>query len=233
MTLRGCTLDRHVSKHVRLNYLLHLPDSYERDVDRRWPLLLFLHGAGERGDDLEQIKLHGLPRLLVDQPGFPFIVVAPQCPAHSTWSLHLDALIALLDEISATYRVDQDRVSVTGLSMGGAGTWQLGVMFPDRFAALAPICGGGGWYIAAPADQMRKIRHIPTWVFHGALDTIVPLLESARLVAALRECGGDVRFTVYEDAAHNSWNQAYATAELYEWLQKQSVKRNRRTNAQP
>jgi predicted peptidase len=172
--------------------------------------MLFLHGAGERGDNLARIKVYGPPKLLEGKRDFPFVVASPQCPARERW--HPDSLAALLDEIEATYRIDVDRLYVTGLSMGGFGTWALAIAQPRRFAAIAPICGGG------KPDEVAAIKHVPVWAFHGARDRIVPLESSTRMVEALRDAGGDVRFTVYPDLGHDSWTPTYANPELYTWL---------------
>lgn len=210
-------LDKQITKSVRLKYWLFLPEGYADQPDRRWPLLLFLHGSGERGDELDLVKRHGIPRMLEEHPRFPFIVVAPQCSTNTIWSMHLDALDVLVDEIVAAYAVDPDRVSVTGLSMGGSGTWHLATMYPHRFAAVVPVCGDGSWYIGG-ADQVCVIKHVPVWAFHGTADTTIPAAESEKLVDALQACGGNVRFTLYPDVGHNCWKQAYATPALYEWL---------------
>jgi predicted peptidase len=190
-------------------YLLHLPREY--DASRRWPLLLFLHGAGERGDDLSRVAIHGPPRLIREAAmELPFIVVSPQVSEDRIWSVAF--LDALLDEIAASYSVDEDRVYVTGLSMGGYGTWHLAMEFPDRFAAIAPISGG------ATITGACTLRHVPVWVFHGALDEVVPPSRSEELVQRLRNCDGHVRFTLYEDAGHDAWTRTYADPELYRWL---------------
>lgn len=217
MSQTSHVLDQQLTKPVRLNYLLHVPAAAKADAGRKWPLILFLHGSGERGGDVNRVRAHGLPKQIETQPDFPFIVVSPQCPANTHWGYHFDALIALLDDITASYPVDDERVYLTGLSMGGAGAWNLAAFYPERFAALAPVCGSNAWIVGDPA-QVCALKDTPTWAFHGALDTVVPLLASAVLVSALRECGGDVRFTVYEDVGHNSWDRAYATPELYDWL---------------
>lgn len=196
---------------VTLDYLLFLPKDYEQKDS--WPLLLFLHGAGERGSDLELVKTHGPPKIVESQPDFPFIVVSPQCPKDEWWEPF--ALLALLDDVSRKYKVDPDRVSVTGLSMGGFGTWALAARAPNRFAAIVPICGGGERF------QARRLRDIPVWVFHGAKDEGVPLDRSEEMVEAVRRAGGDARFTVYPNAAHDSWTETYNNPELYEWLLKQ------------
>jgi predicted peptidase len=197
-------------QRAALRYLLYLPEDYAADHERRWPLILFLHGAGERGADLARIKAHGLPNVLEGKRDFPFVVVSPQCPPRERW--RPDLLAALLDEIEATYRIDSERIYVTGLSMGGFGTWALAILQPRRFAAIAPVCGGGR------PEEVAAIKHVPAWVFHGALDDIVPLEHSTVMVEALRAVGGDVRFTVYPDLAHDSWTPTYENPELYEWL---------------
>jgi predicted peptidase len=193
-----------------LRGLLYLPPGHGAEPDRRWPLVLSLHGAGERGSDLELVKVHGIPRRIVEGRDFPFIVIAPQCPALARWQP--DQLLALLDEIDATHAVDPDRVYVTGISMGGFGTWALAIAAPDRFAAIVPICGGGN------PDQVCRIAHVPVWAFHGALDDVVPRQYSDEMVEALRACGGNVRYTVYPHAGHDSWTETYENPELYAWL---------------
>jgi predicted peptidase len=197
---------------VTLGYLLYLPKDYAQKDS--WPLLLFLHGGGEGGDDLERVKSHGPPKLIAAGKEFPFIVVSPQCPRRSGgWQPH--ELSALLDEIVEKYNVDKDRIYVTGLSMGGFGTWSLGHFSPDRFAALVPICSG--------SDPNRAVRlaHIAVWVFHGAKDPTVPLEGSEKMVEALKNANGNVKFTVYPEAGHDSWTEAYNDPELYKWLLKQ------------
>jgi predicted peptidase len=193
---------------VQLSYLLALPEDY--DQQESWPLLLFLHGAGERGDDLEMVKKHGPPKLISGGKEFPFIVVSPQCRENVWWEPI--ELTALLDEIIKTHKVDEDRIYVTGLSMGGFGTWRLGAYAPQRFAAIAPICGGGEGYWA------RRFPHLPTWVFHGAKDKGVPLERSQEMVDAIKKNGGEPKFTIYPEAGHDSWTETYDNPEFYEWL---------------
>lgn len=195
---------------MTLKYVLYLPPAYETQPDTRWPLVLFLHGAGERGDNLELLNVHGLPKLITLGRHFPFLVVAPQCPQGIWWDT--DALIRLLDEVEGLCRVDPDRVYVTGLSMGGYGTWALAIAQPDRFAAIVPICGGADPKLAC------TLKSVPVWAFHGAKDEIVPLEASAQMVEALRACGGNVQFTVYPECGHDSWTETYNNPALYEWL---------------
>lgn len=192
----------------QLRYWLALPKPSESE--KAWPLILFLHGAGERGEDLELVKKHGPPKLLAEGQTFPCLVVSPQCPAGKLWDPKL--LTLLLDEVTKKHRVDPDRIYVTGLSMGGFGTWSLGAETPQRFAALAPICGGGNPSSAA------KLTHLPIWVFHGSLDKAVPLSRSEEMVKAIRDAGGKVEFTVYQDVGHDSWTATYANPKFYEWL---------------
>jgi predicted peptidase len=204
------TFEKEITVKVKLKYLLFLPKGYDADTSKRWPLMLFLHGAGESGDDLEKVKMHGPPKLVASKPDFPFIVVSPQSPGRG-WNP--DTLNALLDDLSGTLRVDPDRVYLTGLSMGGFGTWALAASNPGRFAAIAPICGGGN-----PRDA-SKIKGLPIWVFHGAKDPVVPLSASKSMVDALEAAGApEVKFTVYPEAGHDSWTETYNNPELYDWL---------------
>jgi predicted peptidase len=203
---------------VKTRYLLSLPDGYHRSRTR-WPLMLFLHGAGECGSNLDAVAVHGPPKLVATgKQNFPFVLVSPQCPCGEWWNnkLQIEALGKLLDDIIARYRIDRKRIYVTGLSMGGFGTWSLAARFPRRFAAIAPICGGGN-----PAEA-AKIAHVPAWVFHGAKDELVPMKLSQDMVKALRKAGGKPKFTVYPKAGHDSWSATYDNPALYAWLLKQS-----------
>lgn len=199
----------------RFNYLLFLPATYGADPGRKWPLILFLHGRGETGASLDKIKVHGIPKKVEEQPDFPFITVSPQCPYDLCWFSELPTLNALLDEVVASYAVDTRRIYLTGLSMGGYGAWALAGLCPDRFAAVVPICGGGD-----PA-AVGSLKDVPVWAFHGALDELVLPGESQRMVDALKACGGNVRFTLYPDLAHDSWTRTYDDPALYEWLLQQ------------
>lgn len=203
----------------QLNYLLYLPENYYNDAENTFPLLLFLHGGGEVGDSLDLVKKHGPPALIAKGQHFPFIVVSPQNPIDKLWDDN--ALINLLDEITANHRVDEDRIYLTGMSRGAFGVWRLAIQNPDRFAALVPICGGG-----TPSYAYR-IKNLPIWVFHGAKDQVIPLSKSVEMVEALKKHGSSVRLTVYPEAGHDSWTETYKNPELYEWLLKQSkAKRN-------
>ena len=197
-----------VTRMVGCKYLLNLPQDYTSD--KIWPMLLFLHGAGERGDDLERVKQHGPPKLIAQGRDFPFIVVSPQCPDGQWWDIEM--LGQLIDRVEADYAVDPDRICITGLSMGGFATWALALLYPRRFAAVAAVCGGGETY------RLEPIRHLPVWAFHGAKDEIVPLRRSQEMADKLKALGGDVRLTIYPDAEHDSWTETYDNPELYEWF---------------
>lgn len=207
----------HISKTVSLNYLVHLPAQMADEPGKLWPTILFLHGFGESGDNLEVIKTQGLPAYIADRPDFPFIVIAPQCPWQTWWPELADSLDQLLSECQANYPIDPDRLYLTGLSMGGHGTWYLGAHWPNRFAALAPICGAGHWFHGFP-QRVEVLKDVPVWAFHGAKDDIVPPESSQVLVQMLERCGGRVKFTLYPDANHDSWTETYHNPELYDWF---------------
>jgi predicted peptidase len=199
-----------VSRRVSYRYLLYLPKAYAADTSRRWPLVLFLHGSGERGGDLAKVKVHGPPKQLDGRDDFPAIVVSPQCPEGERWNS--DALAALLDDLGRRLRVDADRVTVTGLSMGGRGTWDLAMSYPERFAAIAPVCGG------ALPDRACRLKDVPVRAFHGAKDPVVPLAESETVVLAVKKCGGAADLVVYPEAGHDAWTETYGDPSLWDWL---------------
>jgi len=196
----------------KLEYLVYLPKDYDGQKGQQWPLLLFLHGAGEWGNKINRVKRRALPRLIEQGQDFPFIVVAPQCPSGYWWTEKLDALTSMLDEVESKYAVDPERIYLTGVSMGGFGTWALACQHPERFAAIAPICGGGDW------DLAYRLKGVPVWAFHGAKDPAVALEESTEMVDALKRADGDVQLTVYPEGEHDSWTVTYNNPELYEWL---------------
>ncbi len=206
-------LTTEIRKKFNINYLLYLPKDYE--TREKIPLLLFLHGAGERGSDLQIVKKHGLPKLIEEGKDFSILVVSPQCPLNKRWDT--DELIALLDYIIENYKVDENRIYVTGLSMGGNGTWRLAAKIPDRLAAVIPICGWSDLF------EVCMIGKLPVWAFHGAKDKVVPVKATEELVERLKTCGGNVKLTIYPDAEHDSWTETYNNPEIYEWLLEQSL----------
>jgi len=195
-----------------LNYLLYLPPAFGDRQTRKKPLILYLHGIGERGNKLGLLRKHGIPKIVENHDHFPFITVSPQCPDDTFWFDHYDAIKTTLDEVISKYDVDERRLYLTGNSMGGYGTWGMALAYPELFAALAPICAGG------LTEQICKLKDVPVWAFHGELDELVKLEEGQKMVDALEECGGNVRFTVYERVGHDSWTRTYENPELYEWL---------------
>lgn len=194
-----------------MGYLLYLPKDY--DTKESWPLVLFLHGSGERGDDLEMVKKHGPPKLVTEGKEFPFILISPQCPMGKSWEPY--ELNILLDDLIQKYKVDEDRICVTGLSMGGFGTWKLAAYMPRRFAAIAPICGGGD------VNSARRLTKLPIWAFHGAKDKGVPVELTQEMIDAVTKNGGTPKLTIYPDAEHDSWTETYNNPEFYEWLLEQ------------
>jgi predicted peptidase len=195
---------------LKLDYLLYLPPGYESK--NSWPLILFLHGAGERGSDIQKVNEDGLPEMLEHGKKLPFIVVSPQCPEGEAWVWKLKSLSALIDDVAGNYKVDQDRIYVTGLSMGGFGTWSLAAYTPDRFAAIIPICGGG------ELTSVPRLKNLPIWAFHGAKDDIVPIARTQELVDALTKAHGNVMFTIHPELKHDCWTVTYNNPDIYKWL---------------
>jgi predicted peptidase len=210
------TLQREISHEVRIQYLLFLPDGYNKGTDR-WPLILYLHGGSVRGGDIGQMKRWGLAEKVETDPNFPFIVVSPQCHKGEIWT-DVDALGAVLDEVTRTHRVDPERVYVTGHSMGGRGALYAAYKMPDRFAAvvsLAPVSPITAW-----AD---KLATAPLWLFHGTEDQFTPLREIEELVHAVEAVGGQPKLTMLPGRDHYILD-VYDRSDLYKWLAQQRRK---------
>lgn len=230
ITMTGCTstrewsvergqhprrIETQIVTSVAYNLLVYVPQKYNAE-EKRWPLIVFLHGSGERGNDPHKLKIHSLPKILDSSGEFPFIVVSPQCPDNERWNA--DGLNAMLDEVIAGLPVDTNRIYLTGLSMGGFGTWKFAIAYPQRFAAIAPVCG---W---SHLEDVGVLKDKPVWVFHGAKDEVVPPFESEKMVEFLKKRGSTkVKFTMCPDANHNAWDQTYANPELYEWFLQHSL----------
>ena len=208
-------LDKAIPKGIKGGYLLFLPKDYGKE-EKLWPTILFLHGAGERGDDLGILGRIALPMVLEERDDFQFIVISPQCPKGQRWSNEF--LITLLDDIVARYRVDPNRIYLTGLSMGGNGTWNLAIEYPDKFAALAPVCGWGD------SELVSRIKDIPIWVFHGELDTSVPIEKGKNIVETLAKISSNLKTTFYPGRGHDCWHETYNDPILYEWFLQQNRK---------
>lgn len=198
---------------------MYLPEGYD-DASKPWPLVLFLHGAGERGSDLEIIKRNGPPKLVDDGREFPFVLVSPQCPERTTWDNKL--LIHFLDEIEAKYNIDKNREYLTGLSMGGHATWSLAIQNPERFAAIIPVCARGY------SQDVHVLKDLPVWAFHGERDDIVPITDGQKMVDALKTAGGKVKFTIYPEANHDAWTETYNNPEIYDWLLNHSLEKKKK-----
>jgi predicted peptidase len=215
-------------------YQVFVPSAWTNQ--KRWPVILFLHGAGERGSDNEaQVRVGLGTAIKRDAQKFPCVVVMPQCPGNRWWPEPdmLDLATRALDQTITEFNGDSSRVYLSGISMGGYGTWALAAAHPQRFAALAPVCGGVRPPRGAPAlstvldagssadpyaDVAAKIGKIPAWIFHGGADPVVPVEESRRMVDALKAAGGSVRYSEYEGVSHNSWDRAYAEPDFVSWL---------------
>ena len=200
-------------------YFLTEPCDFDPEKESL-PLIIFLHGAGERGYDIEQVKMHGIPKLFAhdeDYHNLRVITLSPQCPPDKVWDHLAFELMELIEYIAAEYNADRSRISLTGLSMGGFGTWEMGLTFPGYFSALAPICGGGqSW--RAPV-----LRNTPIRAFHGDADSVVPVSRTQEMIRAVENAGGNPSFTVFKNTDHDSWTQAYESTDLIEWLAAQKT----------
>ena len=214
--------EENTTVYETLRYYLYYPEDYNQDEGAQFPLLLFLHGGGESGQDLEALKTNGPPKLLAEGKQFPFLVLAPQHPYPKKW-WNIRAVMDLLETVLSENRIDRDRIYLTGLSRGGSAAWELAVQYPDTFAAMMVVCG------MTPVPYAHWInKDMPIWVFHGALDKVIPIDHSEKMVAKLREMGYPVRFTRFEDVAHNAWERAYATEEVYSWFMTHSKKNGKK-----
>ena len=178
-------------------------------------MVLYLHGVGERGEDLKKIEVNGLPEVISKGKTFPFLTLAPQCPEFGWWSRseYVEALADLLNEVVKVRRVNTKKIYATGLSMGGYGTLALAKKYPDLFAAIIPICGGMDSH-----DSIKRLRDVPIWLFHGELDQTHPAERSIVIYDMLSPINKNIKLTIYEGVGHNSWDETYANDEIYEWL---------------
>jgi predicted peptidase len=201
---------------LRLRYLLHLPPGYWEEPARQWPLVLFLHGRGERGDDINAVRSYGIAKVVDEKPDTDFIAISPQCPLAYEWPDLIATLARLVDQAVMYLPVNPDCVYLTGLSMGARGGWLLAVDNPARFAAIALICGR----IPTPdfLDRVTILKDKPIWIFHGAKDPVVPVENSEKIAATLRTAGGNPLLTIYPEADHDAWTETYNNPEFYRWL---------------
>lgn len=198
-----------ISRTVTASYLLYLPKSVVED-GKKWPLILYLHGGRGRGDDLEKVMWYPIPKMLRETDTFPFIVITPQCPAGEMWT-DIDLLMALIDDVTANYPVDADRVYLVGYSMGGHGAWYLAYKHPERFAAVAPMSGmSNPWWAT-------RLKDVPIWAFHGGADDIVPVSETEEMAKAFDNAGGNIKLTIVPDRTHRPPTME-EHERLFEWL---------------
>jgi predicted peptidase len=201
-------------------YVLFVPHDYTDD--KPYPVILFLHGAGERtGGKKQPVEVGIGPAIKKREKDFPALVIIPQARAGGNWQANSpDAKRALdiLVEVEKEYKIDDKRVYLTGLSLGGMGTWGLAIAHPDKWAAIVPVCGRGD------TSNAEKIKDLPCWCFHGDKDSAVNVKHSREMIEALKKAGGDPKYTEYPGVGHNSWDKAYGTDELYDWLLKQHKK---------
>ena len=198
-----------VKKHNNLEYVIKYPCGF--DSNKKYPLIIFLHGAGSRGKDINLIIDKPIINKLIADNDTNFIVAAPQCFA-DTWFEIFEQLIDFSGAMIILEFLDKSRVYLTGNSMGGYTTWQLAMTKPEWFAAIAPICGGGMYWNAC------RLKDVPVWAFHGLLDDVVFIEESIKMVNGVNKSGGSAKLTIYEKAMHDSWTKTYANDELYKWF---------------
>jgi pimeloyl-ACP methyl ester carboxylesterase len=203
-------------RNVRYRYLSYIPKDYEADAGRKWPLVIYLHGGSDRGTDLNKVYSSGIPDQVYRGRKFPFIMLAPQCPEHLRWSTD-DWFEDFFKEATAKYRIDPDRVYLTGPSLGGSGTWYIAVRYPALFAAIAPISGFTS-HLDYIDKNIDKLFDMPVWVFHGKLDNVVPFEETERIVRRLEGKNRNLRFSAEPDVGHEIHWRVYPGQELYDWF---------------
>jgi dienelactone hydrolase len=224
-------LNRRIEFHgVTYRFQVYLPEEWRRDDRKQWPIILFLHGRGERGTEGMWQTQIGLPQAVRDHPDrWPFIIVMPQCPIPAYWTdAEMQALaMATLDQEAAEFHADPDRTYLVGLSLGGYGAWELARNYPDRWAAIVIAASGIFWSYAPerwqevstlPAEYARAVGHTPLWLFHGADDPLVPPRESELMFQAVKAAGGHIRFWLYQGYNHDCWTRAFAEPEVPRWM---------------
>jgi len=224
-------LNRKIVLHgVTYRYQVYLPEEWRRDDHKQWPVILFLHGRGERGSEGMWQTQVGLPEAVRDHPErWPFVIVMPQCPLPSYWTdpEMLAMAMAALDQEAAEFHGDPERTYLTGLSLGGYGAWELAKDYPHQWAAVMIAAGGVFWSYAPerwqqsttlPMEYARAVGKTPVWLFHGADDNVVPPKESELMYEALKTAGGRVRLWIYQGYRHDCWTRAYDEPEAPRWL---------------
>jgi predicted peptidase len=202
--------------HHPFYYVEYLPEDY--DPSKEYPLVFFLHGAGERVQDPHQAMFHGYMKYVREQgKEYPFIFIAPQCIGNAYWGSYTESLSAFLDFILETYAVDRRRVYLTGLSMGGTGTWMFAMARPNTFAALMPVCGSGIYW------NVANLLKTPIYMVHGDCDTCVPISGSVEMLTSINSRGGNAKLKICYGVGHDAWNYAYTDDSLLEWMLSQRL----------
>ena len=212
----------------KIGYLLYLPFNYYKSKKSRYPLIIYIHGTGSQGTNLLLLKRDTLPKLVEQKKDFPFIVISPQYELSKDYSvdngLSIESFKEFYNCIIKKYKVDINRVYLTGASFGGYMTWNIAINYPDKFAAIVPVCGFGVvenlYKYAHLPKNLINIKNLPIWVFHGAKDSEVPIKQSEIIVNELKKIGNDVKFTIYPDLDHDCWTVTYHNEELYKWFLK-------------
>lgn len=202
----------HIACDMGIDYRYLLYRSKTRQGEKL-PLIVFLHGAGERGENLSLLKAHSIPQMFDGEVDYPCIVVSPQCAANSFWTAQIPQLKMFIDTVAEQYPVDKERIHLTGVSMGGFGTWHMAMAYPDMFASIVPICGGGMPWNAG-------VLTMPVRAFHGEADTVVDVRESIAMYESLKKTNQDATLTIFPGVDHNAWDYAYRE-ELIDWMLKQ------------
>lgn len=204
--------EKKLTETTPLNYILTCPDDLK--AGEKLPLIVFLHGAGERGDDVKLVQIYCVPKLFTNDQNYKrAYTLSPQCPHNTTWIDYKKELMSLIDSVIASNQIDPKRVSLCGISMGGFGTWEMAMTYSDRFYKIAPLCGGG-------MNWRAWSLKMPIRVYHGRRDDVVPLCQSEAMVNSIKAQGGNVEFTIYDDLSHNCWDRAFEQTDLIEWLVK-------------
>ena len=202
---------------ARYAYLAYLPPDYQHDGQERWPVIIFLHGASLRGNNLEKVKKYGIPKLVSEGKAFEFVVISPQCPSNKDWSSDI-WFPHIFEDIKKKFRIDTNRLYLTGLSMGGEGTWFIAEQYPERFAAIAPVCGRIS-QISSIERNVEKIAQMPIWIFHGVKDRVYSVEESDRIYQLLKDLNPKIRYTRYSELGHGATHDStYRYSGLYEWF---------------
>ncbi len=204
------------SQYDHLNYLVYLPEDYSVS-DRSWPVIMYLHGEDDRGDQVEMVETYGLPLLLEHELTLSAIVISPQCPQHTVWSNETQSLYNLFEQVQREFNVDPSRMYMTGWSMGGFGAWKFAIDYPDYLAAIAPL-SSCLLPSASLKSDLKKLHSLPIWTFHGQLDGVVPPESTQYLVDQIKENNPHLKYSRLDNYSHDIWQSVYNEDYLYDWL---------------